>query len=212
VPVREAVARCTNLRRRFGLMGDERAWARFLDGVQERPSHAVRLHWACEFLAAAPPPAASPFGCFSYEPPDALGVLRIHFLPVGPPQAQGPLARARMYERRAELRALFREVRERHPRAATVRGLSWLYHREAYTRLFPPEHGASAVPVAFPLHLNGSSTWGQVIDHRQQVRPSVRDALLARLPAMDTAAPWRIFPLQPLTAECPVGRFHDWYG
>lgn len=50
-----------------------------------------------------------------------------------------------------QVRALFRQVRQEHPHARSVRGISWLYHLAAYRRLFPPQYGHSArAPLTFP--------------------------------------------------------------
>ncbi|MBA2673368.1 hypothetical protein [Ramlibacter sp.] len=217
VPLRAAVDTCTNLRRRFGWMDAGRAahWEAFLHGIAEGADHAQVLRQACETHAARgpTPTLAKAFGCFSYEVHAREGVLRIHFMEPQPrdPRA-GPLARLRMHERLAELRALFAHVRAHHPEAVTVLGVSWLYNLDAYKRLFPPGYGASAALPSFPLHLSGSSTWGQVLDHDQQVKPDVRDALLARLDAMAVQAPWRVFALQALVASSPIACFHAWYG
>ena len=75
----------------------------------------------------------------------------------------------------------------------------------------PRPWGASAAAPRFALHLTGFSTWGQVLGWRQTVKPDVRDAVLARLPYLEPAAPWKVFPLQALAAHCPVAPFHDWF-
>jgi len=117
-----------------------------------------------------------------------------------------------MAARTAELRALFAHVRQHKSDVTRVRGVSWLYNLDAYRRLFPPEYGAAVKLPAFPLHLNGSSTWGQVLDWRQTVKPSVREALLSRLGEMTVEAPWKVFPLPALVASCHVDRFYEWFG
>ena len=88
-------------------------------------------------------------------------------------------------------------------------GVSWLYNLGAYTRLFPPAYAASARLPAFPVHMNGSSTWGQVLTWRGTVKPAVRDAVVAKLAAIDPAAPWKVFPLRALAATAAIGVFHD---
>lgn len=216
MPLSEAVSVCTNLRRRFGLRGaaGQAQWSRFLEGIAPAMPHEELLRWTRAFHAGCDLPAAlqHPFGCFSYEvSPGAGNVLRIHFLDPHPAHAEGPLARSRMPERLAELKAMFAHVRAHHPGVGTVRGVSWLYHLDAYKRLFPPEYGASAALPSFPLHLNGSSSWGQVLDHRQQVKPEMRSQLTARFAHMTIDAPWRIFPLPALVATAPLDRFEHWY-
>jgi hypothetical protein len=210
----EAVAVCTNLRRRFGLWGaaGEAPWTRFLNGIVPGMPHEELLRRTCEFNLACDPPSTPrhPFGCFSYEVSSGA-VLRIHFQDPHPASAEGPLARSRMPERLAELKAMFAHVRGDHPEVTSIRGVSWLYHLDAYKRLFPPAYGASAALPTFPLHLNGSSSWGQVLDHRQEVKADMRAQLTASFPHMTMDAPWRIFPLPALVATAPVDLFAHWY-
>ncbi|WP_295523690.1 hypothetical protein [uncultured Pseudacidovorax sp.] len=212
VPFDVAVARCTNLRRRLHLWGPSGAeqWAIFLAELRKvSPDQAALLSTTLKFHEARPPLAPAPtFGCFSYDSPTAAGVLRVHFMP---PEglAASPLAAVAVDALRHELRAMFQHVRSAHLEARSVMGVSWLYNLQAYTRLFPQVFVESIQPVSGPLHLNGSSTWGQVLDWRQQVKPAVREELLRRLVGMDTTAPWRVFPLQPQMATCDVHAFHD---
>ena len=137
--------------------------------------------------------------------------MRLHFMPEERHRQTGPLAEGSLPERRTELRALFDEVRRLHPEVRQVRGLSWLYHLGPYRRLFPPAYIASLVFAAGPLHLNGSSTWGQVLDHRGQLKPGIADLVLAGLGESTVNAPWMAFPLQPLTAVGAAGRFFEWF-
>lgn len=148
------------------------------------------------------------FGCFSFDPPDTSGALRIHFVP---PEntSTSPLASANIGARVQELCALFSHVRRTERNVLSVRGVSWLYNRDAYRRLFPHSYAMSIRPVAASLHLNGSSTWGQVLNWRQEVKPDMRDALLARLDTMKAEAPWETFPLQALTATSDVATFYE---
>ncbi len=213
LPFDAAVDTCTNLRRRLGLWGDagEGRWRALR--AQLRPlggNRPAALALCLDVLAAHPPAQpGQPFGCFSYDAPDAAGTLRLHFMPP-PGTAASPLAHAHMDDRRQELRALFAHLRQSRAPVRAVMGVSWLYNLEAYLRLFPPAYRASVAAPGFALHLNGSSTWGQVLDWRQAVKPGVRDAVRARLGHMRPGAPWRAFPLQALAASCAVGHFHAW--
>jgi hypothetical protein len=212
LPFHEAVDRCTNLRRRFGLWGPpgDARWAEFLDQLQGRAQSGA-LRTAMLFHDAAAAPDASPFGCFSFDPRDAQGDLRLHFMPQAQHRRTRPLAAASLPERRAELRAMFAELRRSHPQVRRVRGLSWLYHVGAYRNLFPPAYAASVTLPLERLHMNGSSTWGQVLDHQHRVRPGVGQAVLAGLGPTTVHVPWRAFPLQPLAAACPAEDFFDWF-
>lgn len=213
VPMDVAIARCTNLRRRFRLAEPDGAprWAEFLAEVRASQSSEQDLLPLCMryFEAGRAEVGSTAFGPFSFDPPGPDGALRLHFMPTEC-SAASPLARASFDERLEELRALFDAVRGKHGGARSVRGYSWLYHLPAYLRLFPPAYRRSVRPPAIAPHLTGSSVWGQVLDWRQQVKPAVREAVLSRLPAMEVEAPWRVFPLQPLTAECSITEFDAW--
>jgi hypothetical protein len=62
------------------------------------------------------------------------------------------------------------------------------------------------------VRLDGTSSWGQLLDFRGCVKPAVRDALLANLDGLDMAAPWRAFPLRALGAQCGIEHFLRFYG
>ena len=205
----------TNLHRRFGLGRPEvgatsEEWARYAAGLEN--DEAGRLDWTVDFFAQSAPEASEGlrFGCFSYELQDADEVVRIHFSNCDGDDGVGPLARAKVDRRRTELREMFEHIRAEHPQAQAVRGGSWLYHLEAYRRLFPPAYGASRFEPE-RVRLDGTSGWGQLLDFRGAVKPAVREALLANVATVDLAAPWRAFPLRALGAQSPIGPFHQFY-
>jgi len=214
VPFDVAVDRCTNLRRRLNLWGDAGAnrWDLFLYRVKSAADDHVEQVALCAGFQRSLSciEVARSFGCFSYDPPDACGTLRIHF--VAPDGINSsPLAIENFSARRADLQDLISHVQRTQPSVATVRGVSWLYNLQAYRRLFPTAYSASVQPARFPLHLNGSSTWGQVLNWRQEVKPALRDQLLVRLNDMEVATPWRVFPLQALVATSEIEVFYDWF-
>ncbi|MES2721700.1 MAG: hypothetical protein V4656_00975 [Pseudomonadota bacterium] len=217
-PLAETCLAVTNLHRRLGLGRAEAdapsaGWACYAEGLEARGSGAERLDWTVAFFASVPPePGASlRFGCFSYELQDEDRVVRIHFSNRDADEDSGPLAGAKADRRRAELREMFSHVRVNHPQAQRVRGGSWLYNLEAYRRLFPPEYGGSRREPE-RVRLDGTSSWGQVLDFRGAVKPAVRQALLANAATVDPAAPWRAFPLRALVVESAIGPFHQRYG
>jgi hypothetical protein len=112
-----------------------------------------------------------------------------------------------LLERRAELRALTTDLRQRHPDARQVRGRSWLYNLDAYKRLFPAEYVASIRRPTSAVNLTGSSTWGQVLDYRGRVKVAVRDHVLSHLSLTMLETPWQAFPLAALVAGGPVQCF-----
>ncbi len=216
LPLREAVTRFTNLHRRFGLGDPEQglapAWEDFIGPLERLDDAERRKAWTQEFFLRSsdevPPVDQVCFGCFACEAPDALGVLRIHFMNRDGDDEVGPLSRAKIGRRRDELAKLFAFVREHYPQASLVRGVSWLYHWEAYRRLFPPAYGGSARP-AQRLRLSGSSSWGQFLTHKGAIKPALRDAFLLRLGSLNAAAPWQDFPLPAMIAEAPVALFFE---
>lgn len=211
VPFGAAIDRCTNLRRRLNLWGPDGGarWNAFLDEANSLPNdHAATLSLCMKLHERqAGIDAGRSFGCFSFDPPDAAGVLRIHFVP---PEntSVSPLASENAQARMSELRDLFLHVK-RTEHVVSVRGVSWLYNIDAYKRLFPRSYTASIRAASFPLHLNGSSTWGQVLNWRQSVKRAMREALLARLPTMQVDTPWKIFPYQALVAQSSIDAFYE---
>ena len=212
LPLGASIAHCTNLRRRLNLWGPAGAnrWNDFVARIGD-PTNGRRdaLSLCMEWYEDRPRFATGrSFGCFSFDPPDASGVLRIHFVP---PEntSTSPLASANTGARVQELCELFSHVRRTERGVLSVRGISWLYNLDAYRRLFPRSYAMSIQPVDVPLHLNGSSTWGQVLNWRREVKPDMRDALLARFATMRAEAPWEAFPLQALTATGDVAEFYE---
>jgi hypothetical protein len=70
---------------------------------------------------------------------------------------------------------MFTYVMQTHADAKEVRGGSWLYHLEAYRRLSPPVDGDSREALEESTHFQGSSSWGQFLDHREGVKPALRE-------------------------------------
>lgn len=207
----------TNLHRRLGFGRHDpdapaAGWRDYASRLDALTDAAARCAWTVEAFAGARDEPADPnrFGCFSFERPDENGAVRIHFHNRDAADGAGPLARRKQDARIAELRAMFAHIGRAHPDATSVRGGSWLYNLEAYRRLFPAEYVASRwTPPA--VRLDGTSTWGQILDHTEAVRPDVRDALLASLPALDPEAPWRAFPLRALLTRAPMAVFRRFY-
>jgi hypothetical protein len=220
VPLAEALARYTNLQRRFGL-GDIDAgpppveWIGFTGEIEALTAPERRLAFTKSFYVTAPedipPPNRRPFGCFSFDPPDAAGVVRIHLSNRDSTGGVGPLSHAKRPRRLADLTTMFAAIRQAYPEARTVQGGSWLYNLEAYRRLFPAAYGDSRTPPEF-ARLRGTSSWGQFLDHSEALKPDLRAAFLRNIQTIDIAAPWRAFPLPALSASAPIGLFYDLYG
>jgi len=217
-PLGEVAVRFTNLHRRFGFGDPDRGrapdWARYAGRLDQLATIEDRTAWTVEFFAGAPeearPADQHPFGCFACEAPSESGVVRIHFTNQDN-DGLSPLHRSKIGVRRRELAAMFAFVDRSFAGASSVRGISWLYHLDAYRRLFPPEYAASPVP-ADRVRLCGSSSWGQFIRHDGSIKPALRDAFLGRLDSLDIAAPWRGFPLPAIVARAPMAAFRNFYG
>jgi hypothetical protein len=137
--------------------------------------------------------------------------VKIHFSNRDTDEAGGPLASAKVGTRLAELAAMTRRIAEQHPDATHISGQSWLYNLEAYRRLFPPEYVETRAAAPAPVYLSGTSSWGQLIDSRETIRPEVRAALLSNLADLDPAAPWTAFPLRVLAVRAPLETFVRFY-
>jgi hypothetical protein len=215
--IAETALRFTNLHRRFGL-GNARGgsgapeWTAYAQQLEALGTTDARVAWTERFFAAAKDEtrASVSFGCFTFEPPDTSGVVRIHFSNRDTADGVGPLARTKVGKRQGDLARLFAYVKAQHPEATAVKGTSWLYNLDAYRRLFPPAYVASRSEPD-RVNLDGTSTWGQALDHRDGVRPEVRVAVLRNLNRLDVLAPWRAFPLRALNATAPIEVFHQFY-
>ena len=219
-PLPEVVEHYTNFYRRFGFGIWQDAprvpeWDHYKAHLQTLATHDQRLAWTQTFYAQLPPerlPAGrQQFGCFGCDPPDADGRVRIHFTNHDT-DGTSPLSRAKMGARRQDLQALFTYVQQTHAAAAhSVLGGSWLYHLEAYRRLFPPVYGASRVVQEGNAHLQGQTCWGQFVDHRGAVRPALREQLLANLAKVDLPQLWEAFPVPTYNVQAPIQAFYDLY-
>ena len=217
LPLREAIDLYTNLRRRFGLNdADDPDWLAFLGEMEAASGEDERLALTLARYRQAPalfrPAYQVPFGCFACEPPNEDGVLRIHFMNADVGAEPGPLSAGRRGERLAELTEMFAFIRREYPAARQVLGGSWLYNLEAYRRLFPAAYGDSRRPTDEPVRLGGTSTWGQMVDHRGVVKPDLHARFLASLETIDVQRPWLAFPLRAMTATAPLQAFFEFYG
>lgn len=222
-PLGEMVLRHTNLHRRLGLgvwRNDDPpadGWAPYVAKLEALGDLAAQVGWTVEAYRWAPDeilphPGQFGFGCFAYEARNADGVVRIHFNNRDTDDAGGPLASAKIGRRQDELARLFTHAAKAVPPETTVRGGSWLYHIEAYRRLFPPAYADSRGPYTRPIFLRGTAVWGQVIDAHERIRPAVRDTVVANLARLNPESPYLAFPFQMLAVEAPLSAFLEFYG
>jgi hypothetical protein len=211
----------TNLHRKFAYGNLSRQppdldWLALATRIAALPDHGKRLGLIVAAFAERPdeglPAHLFDFGCFRCEAPDARGHVRIHFGARGSEDDVGPLDRSKVARRRAELTAMTAFVASRYPDAKAVDGGSWLYHLDAYRRLFPRVFAKSRMPLEGPRSVHGSSSWGQLVDFRGRVKPAMREAFLARLADLDPEQPWLAFPLQVLMTTATFAAFRAEYG
>jgi len=213
----DAVFRYTNFCRRFGLGFPPVAapipeWKPYADTLDALTTHDARVAWTQEFCRRSPdetlPPGQRGFGCFSADPPNAEGVVRLHFANA---DADGvsPLAPAKRARRRAELAAIVAWIKAAHPEARTVRGNSWLYGRAAYRDLFPQAYRDEIEPHPGSTSFQGSSRWGQFLDASGAVKPELRDRFHANLKSLSVERPWEVFPLPTYRAAAPIEVFYE---
>jgi hypothetical protein len=208
-----AVTRLTNLHRRFGLgdpsePADER-WIRYLDGLDAEPDLSGQVRWTLAFAAsnsAVPPPssAAARAGPFSVH---IIGdLLRTHFVPKAT-DTTSPLDASKLPGRRSDLRAALAAASVLCPGARRVRGTSWLYSTKSYCALFPPTHIASATERADVYEFQGSSAWGQFLNHRGGVKADLAARFADAVDNFDGTKPWKLFPIPTLNVESPIEVF-----
>ncbi|MCZ6640705.1 MAG: hypothetical protein O7F71_03960 [Gammaproteobacteria bacterium] len=218
----EAITSYTNLPRRFGFAlhdgGSNAAeWPGYLRRMSTSCTRSARLGCTETFARTHLQPWASierkrEFGCFNFVPPDDRGLVRIHFAPKDNEGGRGPLSRTKVERRRSELTEMFDYIRHDYPQARYVVGVSWLYNLEAYRRLFPAEYGASRkIFKRRPMTLTGGSTWGQFLDHNENIKPELRDRFLANLRQINFRALWELFPLPAMITRAPLPVFYNFY-
>lgn len=209
----DAVEQLTNLHRRLGF-GDpcDRPcvdWIRYVDGLDARPDLADQVRWTTEFAASSqvtPPPstAVARAGPFSVHVQGDL--LRTHFVSQAPSPVS-PLHGSFLEQRRRELRAVLSVAMREHPEARRVRGTSWLYSTRSYRAIFPPSHVATGTVRTDVHRFQGSSAWGQFLDHRGGVKRDLATRFVSAVDTWDGAAPWTMFPIPTLVVESPIETF-----
>ena len=214
LPFEEAVLQFTNCYRRCGL-GQSRdpnhpIWQEYLRGLREAPDQAA---WTAEYCQTHEQPISVKFfGCFYYNYSPELRQIRLHFAN-NDDSGAGPLSKARLPIRRAELGGLFTTIARTHPDALTVRGVSWLHGIPAYRRLYPPEYSQSAQLVPTERVFPSMPLWGQFLDHTGRVKDLLTAAFLASVAKSRTIADLAAcFPQSVYAVECDIAHFYRFYG
>ena len=149
-------------------------------------------------------------GLFSYQLYVDQKVVRLHF-GNWDTSGFGPLSHQRQQARMDELRAMFQHIRQDHSDAERVQGGTWLYNRQEYCRLFPPEYGASA--QVDPPHLLARGLWGQFLRHGNRMNEEMTTRFLGNVERLQTAEAYAsCFPYQNLVTDAPISLFYVFYG
>jgi hypothetical protein len=61
------------------------------------------------------------------------------------------------------------------------------------------------------VRFQGSSSWGQLLDHRERVKPALRAQFLVNLAKLDRQRLWEVFPPPTYRAHAPLQAFYDFY-
>lgn len=213
LPFNDALLRYTNLYIRFGLGRafdpTHPVWQAYLHGLRKANDPLV---WTYHFYLAQPEVTTSPvssFGCFSYARLED-DKIRLHFHNNEAPE-YSPLSKARMEQRLAELTALFTHIKCTEAAPTTVIGASWLYHLDAYRRLFPPNylataHESRALFAYMPL-------WGQFINYRGGMKEDTVHQFLTRLEQQQSLATLDdCFPYSVLRLSSGIEEFYAFFG
>lgn len=209
-----ALLEYTNLYIRLGLGhsfdATHATWRAYLAGL--RTASDARAYTYGYYLDAAKVGVESrslgTFGCFSWGREG--DVVRLHFVNETP-GGVSPFDDMRHAERRAELVALFAQVKSIVGNGAKVTGVSWLYNRESYRRLFPPAY-VESTGVARG-RFRGMSLWGQFLNRRGELHVARATKLSSALDAASSIEEIDgCFPFPVLVAEAPVSAFYDFLG
>lgn len=214
-PFAESVRRNTAMYRILGLDWDlDPAHPRWQTYIQGLPTQEDATPWTYRFylenVEDIPEYTLPRWGCFSYDYTPKTGVIHIHFGNLDF-SGYGPLSHQRREARLADLWSMFSHIKRFHPEARLVKGSSWLYNREAYTRLFPQEYAQSATP--YKVRLIGRGLWGQFLRHTGEVsEPLVAQFLenVQRLTSIEDL--YACFPYQLMLTEALIELFYDLYG
>ena len=89
-------------------------------------------------------------------------------------------------------------------------GASWLYHLEAYRRLFPPAYLATA--RVLERRFRHMPLWGQLVTRDRGIRAQPARWLLERVErAADVSELDACFPLRPLGLEARADEFYAFH-
>ncbi|HJR79040.1 MAG TPA: hypothetical protein VJ821_03140 [Anaerolineales bacterium] len=150
---------------------------------------------------------AKVFGCFSYALWEDNRV-RLHFHSWT--EESGVLQKQNAPKRIAELKALFKSLKEIVPDMSIVVGGSWLYNIEAYRRLFPTGYLKTAQVGEDECQF--MALWGQFLFHNGNVRQHLAQSFLEGIEKQNTLQNLKdCFPYQVLRLESSIIDFYRHY-
>jgi hypothetical protein len=215
LPFAPAVLDYTNLYIRFGcgrgFDPTHPRWQEYLAGLSNTDD---RHGWTYKFFVSRSEPVVPPghvatFGCFSYSRLDG-DRIRLHFHD-GDRDGGSPLAVERCARRKAELAALFADVKRTTRNPSRVVGASWLYNLGAYRRLFPESYLATARTIT--RRFRHMPLWGQFLKRDGAVREDRARQFRERVGRQSSLEGLdHCFPFQVLELEAPVADFDRAYG
>jgi hypothetical protein len=186
---------------------DNPVWQKFIsEGDQGMAERAYDLYMQSEKAREASPdkkPRRMHFGCFQHDYNEQEKTVYMHF---GNTEKWGSPFDD-IGKRKQELKAMFEYIKEHHPEALYVRGNSWLYNREDYKGIFPPEYSAHPEPSHKPYR--ALSTWGQFLDRNHQTKPEAYDSFKQSLQAARTQDEvLKSVPKLPLKVSTDIENFY----
>lgn len=181
------------------------AWVAFLEALEGGVDPVDYVYEAYLDGDAQEDTGTNCFG-FAYWPEDQL--VRVHFSNDRNGTALRP---STVRDRYHELQEIFQTVGREHPDASVVRGTSWLYHLEAYRRLFPPPFVTGLTSVGYPHRF--AALWAQFIDRHGVVKPVIAASFLAAIETARTPSQLdEAFPFDVLAATTEIDVFYDYFG
>jgi hypothetical protein len=185
-------------------------WQAYTQGLQQA---AERVDFTYQFYLERYPTIAKftdeeHWGCFAYDYNPEIQAIHFHFSNQDT-SIYGPLSHHRIDVRKSELRAMFQQIKQRHPDAALVQGGSWLYNWEAYRRLFPQAFGQSARKEKM-FTLSGRNVWGQFLRRDGGIHQETLSLFLGRVSQLKRIEDYpQCFPYPNVRTQAPIHLFYE---
>jgi len=208
----DVLLRYTCLYRRFSLPTPPDAqnpeWKHFVAQIKSSESLGELAY--NYYLGTIKKGPETPLPCFSYHY-EWPGTICLHFAN-NDKSEKGPLSDEQMPERIAELRGIFTEVKKWYPEATTVKSPpSWIHAMPKMLRLFPSGPTQNLEPVNNVL--DATSTWGQFLNRKKEVRKDVAQAFLEKIQKAKTEDELMAsFPSQAFTGQCDIDVMYKFFG